>query len=328
MNGGYENLSVEVIIPVKNGEKYIRDSVGSVLLQTHRNMRVLIVDDGSTDKTAEICDEIAAKHDNVRVYHTESRGVSAARNHGIEHAEGDFIAFLDADDYAARSCYGTLLRNAMENDCEISACGYFRTPDRNFDMRSEGTVRTTVFDDVKKALENMVNDTDSMEGFVWNKLYRRNAVKGVRFGDYTFCEDCIYSWDAVCSVKKICFTTEKLIYYFTSYKIYKPTEDGVRSYACMIERAKILGLSKQTQYTLRDGYVHQIVFMARNIALYKGKDKTITKERARELLDGSDHKRLHLTFSKKVRIFWLRHWWFAYKLLEKFIYMTKRGKSE
>lgn len=328
MTGNYEKFSVEVIIPVKNGEKYIRDSINSVLAQTHKNIRVTVVDDGSTDETAKICDEYAEKYENFRVFHTENRGVSAARNYGIEHAEGDYIAFLDADDYAVSYCYETLLRNALENDCEISACGYLRTADRNFIEKVSDSKKVIVINDVDRALENMVNDTDSIEGFVWNKIYRTNSIKDLRFGYYKFCEDCIFSWDAVCSVKKICFTPEKLIYYFTSYKIYKPTEDGVNAYREMLGRAENRKLSEKTLYTLRDGYVHHIVFMARNIALYKGKDAVFTKERVRTLISESGYKKLKMTFSKRIRIFFLRHWWFAYRLLEKFIFLRTKSKIQ
>lgn len=327
MSVNYESLSVEVIIPVKNGEKYICDSVGSLLAQTHKNMRVTVIDDGSTDGTAEICDDYAKKHSNFRVFHIENRGVSAARNYGIERAEGDYIAFLDADDFAANDCYEKLLRNAVENDCDISACGYMRTSDRDFARREKSDGKIIVLDDTNAALENMINDCDSIEGFVWNKIYRTSAVKGVRFGDYNYGEDCIYSWDAVCAVKKICFTPEKLIYYFTSYKVYRPSEDGVKAYEEMLARAEAARLGEKTMYTLRDGYVHQIVFMARNIALCKDYDGELTKKRARELLDGSGYKALSLSFSKRVRIFWLRHWWFAYKLLEKAIFFVTRGKD-
>ena len=104
MTGNYEKFSVEVIIPVKNGEKYIRDSINSVLAQTHKNIRVTVVDDGSTDETAKICDEYAEKYENFRVFHTENRGVSAARNYGIEHAEGDYIALYDHDDMLTPDC--------------------------------------------------------------------------------------------------------------------------------------------------------------------------------------------------------------------------------
>lgn len=324
MTGNYEKFSVEVIIPVKNGEKYIRDSINSVLAQTHKNIRVTVVDDGSTDETAKICDEYAEKYENFRVFHTENRGVSAARNYGIEHAEGDYIAFLDADDYAVSYCYETLLRNALENDCEISACGYERVKTRNFTERVKAEERTILLTDTNTSLENMINSHNSIEGYVWNKIYKRSAVKDIRFGDYKFCEDCIFSWDAVCSVKKICFTPEKLIYYFVSYKIYKPTEDGVKVYEEMIRRAERLGLTN-VKNQLMSGKLYHILWLARNLALFKGDiNISVTKERVRQLLYEIDVKSLQLSKLTKLRLFFINHNWLLYRFMEKTLYILKK----
>ena len=326
MSDNYENISVEVIIPVRNGEKYIRDSIGSVLAQTHKNIRVTVVDDGSTDKTAEICDEFAGKYGNVRVFHICRGGVSVARNYGIERAEGDYIAFLDADDYAMSGCYETLLRIALENDCEISACGFVKTTDRKFtEFSGSGETHKAIkLTDRKSSLEKMVNGGDCLGGYVWNKIYKYSAVKDVRFGSYDFCEDCIYSWDAVSRVKNICYTTEKLIYYFVSYKIYPPTADGIKVYREMMNRAETEGL-ENVYDVLRSGYLYHIVWAARNLALSKKKnDCGLSKQSLRKLISEVDYKKLNLTKALKLRIFWIKHNWFLYKVMEKIFYSIKK----
>lgn len=324
MTGNYEKFSVEVIIPVKNGEKYIRDSINSVLAQTHKNIRVTVVDDGSTDETAKICDEYAEKYANVRVFHICGGGVSVARNYGIEHAEGDYIAFLDADDYAVSYCYETLLRNALENDCEISACDHYRVNNRNFFETVQIPGKVIKFNDKKSSLENMLQSDESFGGYAWNKIYKHSVISGIRFQNYVFCEDCIFSWDVVSKAKNICYTTEKLIYYFVSYKIYPPTIDGIKVYREMLYRAKEEKLRNVEDFLLC-GYVYHIAWAARNLVLSKTKNESdISKQFIRKLLSEVKYKKLHLTKALKLRIFLINHNWVLYKFFEKIIYTIKK----
>ena len=89
---------ISIIIPVYNVEKYLRQCLDSIIEQTYRDLEILLIDDGSTDASGKICDEYA-RDQRVRLFHTENRGLSAARNRGLEEAHGDYIAFLDSDDW-------------------------------------------------------------------------------------------------------------------------------------------------------------------------------------------------------------------------------------
>ena len=288
-----------------------------------------IIDDGSTDTTGEICDEYAREYDNIRVFHLTGGGVSAARNYGIEHADAEWIAFLDADDLIYPEFYETLLKNAIDNDCDISACGYVRTSERQVPERSnEHDEKLLILTDKNQALENMICDENSIEGYVWNKVYKSNVVKDVRFPtDIHFCEDCIFSWDAVMQANKICFTDEKLYVYFISRKKYKPMRDGVIVYKMLLERATDAGLyDTSAWHTLKQGYVGSIIFMARNIALCKEKDSSYpTKEDARRYLSEINTKDLGLSFKQKISVFLLKHSWPLFKLMQKLLYLIKRN---
>ena len=98
------NPKISVIVPVYNVEKYLHKCIDSILVQTFTDFELLLIDDGSTDKSGDICDEYAVKDARVRVFHTENRGVSAARNHGLREASGDWICFVDSDDWV-ENCY-------------------------------------------------------------------------------------------------------------------------------------------------------------------------------------------------------------------------------
>ena len=101
---------VSIIVPVFNVEKYLREAVNSVCEQTYPNWELLLVDDGSTDQSGDICDEYGQKDSRIRVFHTVNRGVSCARNLGIDNARGHWISFMDSDDYLKKDCLETSVR--------------------------------------------------------------------------------------------------------------------------------------------------------------------------------------------------------------------------
>lgn len=115
---------ISVIIPVYNVEEYLERCVNSVLKQTYNDLEIILVDDGSTDNSGKICDELKNKDDRIIVIHKENQGLSASRNIGIEKATGEYITFVDSDDYILEDMYETLYKNLIRNDADISMCKY------------------------------------------------------------------------------------------------------------------------------------------------------------------------------------------------------------
>ena len=113
------NPLISFIIPVYNVEKYLAQCIESVLVQSHDNIEIILVDDGSTDKSGEICDNFSKTDNRVRVIHQENRGASAARNAGLGIAKGNYIAFIDSDDYVSPSMAEKLL-DAIDCICNLS----------------------------------------------------------------------------------------------------------------------------------------------------------------------------------------------------------------
>ena len=114
-----EDCKVSIIIPVYNGEKYIRPCISGLRKQTYRNIECILIDDGSTDESGKICDHCAEEDARVRVIHQVNRGVSAARNKGIEEAQGEYILFFDIDDQITESVVEDNLRMAQKNNADV-----------------------------------------------------------------------------------------------------------------------------------------------------------------------------------------------------------------
>ncbi len=169
---------ISVIIPVYRVEPYLAQCMETVLGQTHRNLEVILVDDGSPDGCPARCDAYAARDDRVRVIHKANGGISDARNAGLDIAKGAYIGFVDSDDWIDYDFYETLYGALRDGDADIAACGIVKTyADRYRRRRFFDFSR--VIDGVEATREILLNAR--MSSHAWNKLYRRSLFDGLRF---------------------------------------------------------------------------------------------------------------------------------------------------
>lgn len=173
---------ISVIVPVyKVDYTELKRCIDSILNQTYKDIELILVDDGSPDKCGIICDEFAKKNDNVKVIHKENGGVSSARNTGIEAATGQYIGFVDSDDYLEEDMYQILIDNALSDDYDISMCGYKG-------INLDGTT-FTVYGTNKKEILNFKRtmkyflSNDKFGDAVWNKIIKRKLIidNNIRF---------------------------------------------------------------------------------------------------------------------------------------------------
>ena len=113
---------ISIIVPVYNVENYVSKCLDSIINQSYKNLEIIIINDGSTDKSGEICEYYSAKDDRMVLIHQKNQGVSMARNNALDIAAGDYIGFIDSDDWIAPDMYSTLYKNAIEYDADISMC--------------------------------------------------------------------------------------------------------------------------------------------------------------------------------------------------------------
>ena len=174
---------VSIIVPVFNVAPYLAEALDSAIHQIYRNLEIIVVDDGSTDGSGEICDRYAETDQRIRVIHQENKGLSAARNAGLDVMNGSFVAFLDSDDALHPDYVETMVEAMKREDADIVICRFtiHNTPDRMEATASSKTypaVKNGVYDR-KSALRVLVDGT--INPGVWNKLYRRELWKEVRF---------------------------------------------------------------------------------------------------------------------------------------------------
>ena len=187
------NALISIIVPVYNQEKYLSRCLDSILNQTYKNLEIVCVDDKSTDGSTEIIKHYVQKDSRIVYYRNTGKGVSSARNYGIERANGEYIGFVDSDDFIQPQMYEFMLRAMQENDCEMVACGYERvdgTNYRSFDY-SARECRTSEFVDMYNFDKIIKNEM--ILSSACTKLIKKDFLqKYGRFGNYTVGEDTVF----------------------------------------------------------------------------------------------------------------------------------------
>lgn len=168
---------ISVIVPVYKVEPYLDRCVQSIVDQTYRNLEIILVDDGSPDNCGAMCDAWAEKDSRIRVIHTKNQGSSAARNTALDLAQGNFIAFVDSDDYVEHRMLSHLY-DLLEQDVDIAECAYVSTADdfATFDLSSDSVMIYTTSEAMREHIQDRV-----FQQVIWNKLYRRNVIDNIRF---------------------------------------------------------------------------------------------------------------------------------------------------
>lgn len=202
---------VSIVVPVYNVQKYLREAVDSVCAQTYPVWELLLVDDGSTDQSGAICDEYAQKDERIRVFHTGNRGVSCARNLGIENAKGHWIAFLDSDDYLNKDCLETSIR--YSTDMEMVVYSTQNVPTGKFAVLSDSVAYYASLQDTQKELARFRSYFYSS---VWNKLYLRDKMT-MRFNpSLSLNEDWCFNAEYMQNCHGICVLPDILNYHRVS----------------------------------------------------------------------------------------------------------------
>lgn len=173
---------ISVIVPVYKAENYLHRCVDSLLAQTFQDFEILLVDDGSPDRSGEICDEYAKKDERVRVFHKENGGVSSARNLGLDHAVGEYICFVDSDDWVEKEMFTTLTSSVQNRkNLDILFFGFqyeFIDVDRKLYSYDKCKLKNICSETKEEVLSAcFFLEKNKMFGWTWNKLFRRELIE-------------------------------------------------------------------------------------------------------------------------------------------------------
>ena len=199
---------ISVIVPVYNCEKYLRQCIDSIVNQTYSKLEIILIDDGSIDSSGKICDQYSLSDTRIKVVHQENQGVSAARNAGLEQANGEFITFVDADDNLELDMYELLVGMMQDYDADICHCGYKRVlPNGELEKEVNGT-RIILDQNAVDAIVCMLSGQHFAPS-LWNKLFRTELFNQIEFDtNLVNNEDVLVAFQVFQKAKKIVFIDE------------------------------------------------------------------------------------------------------------------------
>jgi len=207
-------MKLSIIVPIYNVERYLRKCIDSVLAQTFTDFECILVDDGSPDNCSAICDEYAKKDSRIRVIHKENGGLSDARNAGLDIAQGEYIGFIDSDDYIHERMYEILVEKAISTDVDIVACGVYNVAENGETLGKWPNLSNDKVYKKKDFIDNFHPDVrrDIMTA-VWNKIYKREIFSTLRFPFGKYYEDAYIQLDIWNQCDMIAVVKDTLYYY-------------------------------------------------------------------------------------------------------------------
>ncbi len=278
----FVNSKISIIVPVYNVERYLERCLNSLINQTHKNLEIILIDDGSTDGSGKICDRYEMENKNVKVFHNSNKGVSNARNFGILKATGQYIGFVDADDFVDYNMFERLCNQMLfNNNIDISMCTYYKYDNVDNKKKEEDVISAD--NSLKYVISNV-----KYKGFVWNKLFKKNIIidNHLKFNpkidmgeDLLFCieylsyanqvavlSDCLYHYEDRCdSISNIKFNEKR----FTIIQAY----DYILELNNVKNNNEILELLKEKQI------IHEISLLVKLIISFNiDNRKKYTKE--------------------------------------------------
>lgn len=207
---------ISIIVPVYNSKQYLKRCINSLICQNYGNVEIIVIDDGSTDNSLTILKDLAKQDSRIKVFHQINMGQGLARNVGLENATGDYVAFVDSDDFVHPDIYVRLLSLALKYKADVTVCGRTRFYNKQFKFNTLNSNKQLL--EVHKysgeeAAFHLFAITSDIKPALWDKLYKIELFKDIKFPNYIF-EDAAVMYKVLMTANRVVTTKESLYAYF------------------------------------------------------------------------------------------------------------------
>ena len=204
---------VTVIIPVYNVEMYLPLCINSILKQTYQNLEIILIDDGSTDDSPGICDTYALKDNRIKVIHQQNQGAAVARNTGLENATGEYIVFVDSDDFINEKMIEKLYIALKQTDSDLSICNFKYTSEngKEIDLKETDIKNEVLY--TEEIIDKLFQNNNCVYIVIWNKMYKKDLWKQIRYPVGVIYEDEAVIHHIFSKCKKVATISDELYYY-------------------------------------------------------------------------------------------------------------------
>ncbi len=241
-----ERPLLSIIVPVYKVERFLVKCVMSICNQTYRNLEIVLVDDGSPDDCPQLCDWLADKDNRIRVVHKTNGGISSARNAGLDVARGEYVGFVDSDDWLAPDMYTTLVELILRHDADIAMCAFYYVEGLKM-SRSCKKGQKDLLLNRDAALRQLFRDR-LVKNYLWDKIYKRSLFDGIRFPLGRTYEDIATLYRVFARIQKFAFSNVPGYYYrIHASSITGESMNPVREYDCFHF------FLKQREFAVRSG---------------------------------------------------------------------------
>lgn len=260
-NAKYNDL-ISVIIPVYNDKRFLPECLQSLHNQIHSNLQIILIDDGSTDKTSSICDNWQKNDSRIHVIHQARGGVSAARNAGLHAAKGEYISFVDSDDYLDSHFYEKLLKAAKDNNGDVVSC-FEKIIDR------KGNTRISIWHEMSRVGDNIsfikefLAQGNPATAVVWNKLYKKSFIDGINFTRGNFLESMLFNVEVATRKGTFVWIKDRLYY----HRVDDDGELNPMGKLRIVSTARTVGKAVEIYESCKPGY--ELMCQIKTKALWK-----------------------------------------------------------
>lgn len=321
------NELISVIIPIYNVEKYLSECIESVIVQDYKNVEIILVDDGSPDNCPKICDEYEKKDDRIKVIHKKNGGLSDARNEGIKAATGNYICFVDSDDYIEKDYISYMYNNLKKYDVKISACGYVH-------VYENGVVKSINYDNIDKKYDPVeaqkyLNIIGYFNVSSCNKLFAKELFDEIEFPLGKKSEDWFIMYKLIEKAGGLYYSSSPK--YFYRQRVGSITKSQKPNVDCIEAATEVYEYFKKDEYLTKytsQSLIFAIVGIYDFILLRGAKRKELKKYRKLAANYKKTFTYDELSKKRKIQILLFFYFPFAYNLAFKYFDYKRKKESE
>lgn len=294
---------ISIVVPIYNGSSFLKECVESLLKQTYGHIEIILVDDGSSDTSGKICDDYASGDCRIKTIHQSNQGPSAARNTGIAAASGNYITFIDCDDFVSEFFLDFLWDNLIKTGADISTCGFYKFQNMP-DIESKTSLQKakTVLHSGKDAAIITLYQNGIVDYSAWNKLYKKELFATIHFPEGKLFEDLGTIVYAMARAKKIVSSEAKLYYYRQHSKSILRAPYSEKNLALLDLAESILNFARKESIPFQKAAESMLTSASFSIILKSPRTNSLYKSYLARAWENIQKYRIQCLFNTKTRL--------------------------